>query len=82
MKHNGPTLVRAKTIRPRPGPKWIRILGYVVKSHVVTIPHRYRRKAATYGHKHISLRNGVTPLTLSRKLEQATKPYAKGSRMP
>jgi hypothetical protein len=31
------------------GPKWDCILGDVVKSHVVTIPHRYRRKAATYG---------------------------------
>ena len=28
-------------------PKRESILGYVVKSHVVTIPYRYRRKAAT-----------------------------------
>ena len=47
-------------------------MDYVVKSHVVIIPYRYRRKAATYGHKPINLRNGVTPRTLSRKLEQVT----------
>ena len=57
-------------------------MGYVVKAHVVTIPHRYRRKAAAYGHEPINLRNGVTPRTLSRKLEQAAKPQARGSRMP
>ena len=43
-KQNGPKLV------DRPGPKWIRILGDVVNSYIVTIPYRYRRKAATYGH--------------------------------
>ena len=35
-----------------------------------------------YGHKPINLRNGVTPRMLSRKLEQAAKPQARGSRMP
>ena len=59
VKVNGPTLVN------RPGPKWIRILGSVLKSHVVTTPYRYRRKAAAYGHKPINLRNEVTPLRLS-----------------
>ena len=82
MKHNRPTLVKAKGNFRRPGPKWIRILGYVVKSYIVTIPHRYRRKAATYGHKPINLRNEVTPRTLSRRLEQAAKPQARGNRMP
>ena len=41
-------------------PKRECISGYVVKAHVVTIPHRYRRKAVTYGHEPINLRNGVT----------------------
>ncbi len=58
------------------------ISGYTVNAGVVTIPHRYRRKAATYGQQSTNLRNGVTPRTLSRRLEQAAKPYAKGSRMP
>ena len=40
-------------------PKRECILGYVVKAHVITIPHRYRRKAATYGHEPINLRNEV-----------------------
>jgi hypothetical protein len=70
VKHNGPTLV------DRPGPKWMRILGIVVKSHGVTIPHRYRRKAATYGHQPINLRNGITRCRLSAMTEQVT------SRMP
>ena len=57
-------------------PKRMRILGYGVKSPVVTIPHRYRRKAATYGHKPITLRNGITRCRLSAMAEQVT------SRMP
>ena len=41
-------------------PKREGILGYAVNRSVVTIPPRYRRKAATYGHEPINLRNGVT----------------------
>ena len=55
-KHNEPKLVS------RLGPKWICILGYAVNGSVVTIPERYRSasEAATYGHKPINLRNGIT----------------------
>jgi hypothetical protein len=45
--------------------KWTGILGYPVKARIVTIPHRYRRKAATYGHEPINLRNGKTRQWLS-----------------
>jgi hypothetical protein len=57
-------------------------LDYAITTCVVTIPYRYRRIAVTYGQQPINLGNEVTPRTLSRKLEQAAKPQAKGSRMP
>ena len=41
-------------------PKWDCILGCTVNARTVTIPHRYRRKAAAYGQQPINLRNEVT----------------------